>query len=140
MFTGFHYRRWYRRLDTSYRLAAARRGGGLGVLDAVTVVSTEPTELIYRNLRDGHRIAADRVSQDLQYQKGAPFYGVHRADRQRMLRDALWRRAASRAPIDPNLVGQGGTVGLEFANGRFGQADLVIGADPLRSPPVRYWQ
>ena len=68
-------------------------------------MSTEPTELIYRNWRDGHRIAAPRVSQDLQYQKGAPYYGVHRADRQRMLRDALWRRAASRAPIEQFWMG-----------------------------------
>ena len=63
----------------------------LGVLDAITAVSTEPTELIYHDWRDGHRIAAHPMRQDLQYQKrfGAPFLGVHRADLQRVLSGAL---------------------------------------------------
>src|SRR6516162_1158241 len=62
----------------------------LGILDAIAAVSTEPTELIYRHWRDGHRIAAYPVHHDLQYQKrfGAPFYGVHRADLQRILSSA----------------------------------------------------
>src|SRR6516225_2982390 len=48
----------------------------LGVLDAITAVSTEPTELIYRDWRDGHRIAAYPMREDIQYQKrfGAPFH------------------------------------------------------------------
>jgi salicylate hydroxylase len=59
----------------------------LGVLDQITAVSTEPTELIYRDWRDGRRIAAHPMRQDLQYQKrfGAPYYGIHRADLQRVL-------------------------------------------------------
>src|ERR1700751_1601018 len=58
----------------------------LGVLDGITALSTEPTELIYRNWRDGRRIAAHAVHQDLQYQKrfGAPYCGIHRADLQRV--------------------------------------------------------
>ena len=33
----------------------------LGVLDALTAVSTEPSELIHRNWQDGSRIAAHRL-------------------------------------------------------------------------------
>jgi 2-polyprenyl-6-methoxyphenol hydroxylase-like FAD-dependent oxidoreductase len=71
----------------------------LGMLDALTAVSTEPSELIYRNWRDGSRIAAHPVHENMSYQGicGAPYYGIHRADLQRILRWAGWRRAASRS-------------------------------------------
>ena len=62
---------------------ATRELRRLGLLDRITAASTEPTELIYRDWRDGRRIAAHPVRQDLQYQKrfGAPYYGIHRAAR-----------------------------------------------------------
>jgi len=103
----------------------------LGVLDAITAVSTEPTELIYRDWRDGHRIAAYPVRDNIQYQKrfGAPFHGVHRADLQRILTDALGGAGLHLGHRLINLVDHGDTIGLEFANRCFAQADLVIGAD-----------
>src|SRR5271165_4598465 len=63
----------------------------LGVLDALTAVSTEPSELIYRNWRDGSRIAAHPVHENMSYQGncGAPYYGIHRADLQHILSGAL---------------------------------------------------
>src|ERR1700744_3641594 len=36
----------------------------LGMLDALTAASTEPSELIYRNWRDGSRIAAHPVHEN----------------------------------------------------------------------------
>jgi len=112
----------------------------LGVLDAITAVSTEPTELIYRDWRDGHRIAAYPVRDNIQYQKrfGAPFHGVHRADLQRILSDALGGVGLHLGHRLTNLVDHGDTIGLEFANGRFAQADLVIGADGVRSVVRRF--
>ena len=112
----------------------------LGVLDAITAVSTEPTELIYRDWRDGHRIAAYAVRDDNQYQKrfGAPFHGVHRADLQRILSDALGGVGLHLGHRVTNLVDHGDTIGLEFANGCFAQADLVIGADGVRSVVRRF--
>ena len=63
----------------------------LGALDAITAVSTEPTELIYRDWRNGHPIAAYPVGHESRYQKrfGAPFQGIHRADLQRILSGTL---------------------------------------------------
>ena len=63
----------------------------LGALDAITAVSTEPTELIYRDWRNGHPIAAYPVGYESRYQKrfGAPFQGIHRADLQRILSGTL---------------------------------------------------
>ena len=107
----------------------------LGLLEAITAVSTQPTEVIYRDWRDGRRIAAHPVRHDCQYEKrfGAPYFGLHRADLQRILSGALGAAALHLGYRLANLVEQGDTIGFEFANGRFAQADLVIGADGVRS-------
>jgi salicylate hydroxylase len=112
----------------------------LDVLDSITVVSTEPTELIYRDWRDGHRVAAHPIRVDLQYQKrfGAPFLGLYRADLQRILRGALGGAELHLGHQLVKLVDQGDTIGLRFANGRFVEADLVIGADGVRSVVRRF--
>jgi salicylate hydroxylase len=112
----------------------------LGVLDQITALSTEPIELIYRDWRDGHRIAAHPIRQDLQYQKrfDAPLLGVHRADLQRILSCAFGGAELHLGHQLANLVDQGDTIGLEFANGRFVEADLVIGADGVRSVVRRF--
>jgi salicylate hydroxylase len=112
----------------------------LGILDAIAAVSTEPTELIYRHWRDGHRIAAYPVHHDLCYQKrfGAPFHGIHRADLQRILAGALGGVGLHLGHRLTDLADHGDTIGLEFANGGFAQADLVIGADGVRSVVRRF--
>jgi salicylate hydroxylase len=70
----------------------------LGMDDALATVSTEPGELIYRNWRDGSRIAAHPVHENMNYQQicGAPYYGIHRADLQRILSGALGVPASMR--------------------------------------------
>ena len=112
----------------------------LGILDTIAAVATEPTELIYRDWRDGRRIAAYPVRHGCQYQKrfGAPFLGIHRADLQRILSSALGSGGLHLGYRLTHLVDQGDTIGLEFANGRLIQADLVIGADGVRSVVRRF--
>lgn len=63
----------------------------LGILNSLAAVSTEPSELIYRNWRNAGRIAAHPVHENLNYQRlcDAPYYGIHRADLQRILGGAL---------------------------------------------------
>ena len=119
---------------------ATRELQRLGVLDAIAAVSTEPTELIYRNWRDGRRIAAYPVRNDLQYRKhfGAPFYGIHRADLQHILNGALDGAELHLGHRLTNLADQGDTIGLEFANSRFAEANLTIGADGVRSAVRRF--
>jgi len=112
----------------------------LGVLDAITAVSTEPTELIYRSWQDGRRIAAHPVRQELRYQQrfGAPYYGIHRADLQRILSGALGGAVLHLGHRLHNLIDGGNRITLEFTNGRSTEADLVIGADGVRSM-IREW-
>jgi len=119
---------------------ATRELERLGLLDAITAVSTEPTELIYRDWRDGHRIAAHPVRQDGRYraEAGAPYFGIHRADLQRVLSGAV---AAEDLHLGHRLHAMeevGGRLRLVFANGRVEHPDLVVGADGVRSV-VRNW-
>jgi salicylate hydroxylase len=112
----------------------------LGMLDALTAASTEPSELIYRNWRDGSRIAAHPVHENMSYQGicGAPYYGIHRADLQRILSGAL---GGAGLHLDHRLTeirDLGGATGLSFANGRTVEADLVVGADGVRSLVRRF--
>jgi salicylate hydroxylase len=112
----------------------------LGMLDALTAVSTEPSELIYRNWRDGGRIAAHPVHENMSYQGicGAPYCGIHRADLQRILSGAL---GSAGLHLDHRLTeirDLGGATGLSFANGRTIEADLVVGADGVRSLVRRF--
>lgn len=112
----------------------------LGVLDAIEAVATEPTELIFRGWRDATRIAAYPVRQNAAYRNryGAPYLGIHRAELQRILSGALGAGALHLGHRLTGLVEDGDTVDLEFANGRIARADLVIGADGVRSA-VRRW-
>ena len=68
----------------------------LGVLDPIVGLSTEPTELIYRDGRTGARIVAHPVRQGQAYRLrfGAPYCGIHRAALQRRPRARRIQRAS----------------------------------------------
>jgi salicylate hydroxylase len=112
----------------------------LGCLNALTAVSTEPTELIYRGWSSDERIAAFPVRLDGSYRQrfGAPYFGIHRADLQRILGSA---HGADRLHLGHRLAslteGEDG-VDLRFDNGLRVTADVVIGADGVRSAVRRH--
>ena len=114
---------------------ATRELERLGLLPAIAAVSTEPTELIYRDWRGGGRIAAHPVALGGQYRErfGAPYFGVHRADLQRVLIDAVGADAIALGHRLQSVEEDGGRLRLGFANGRVEQPDLVVGADGVRS-------
>ena len=114
---------------------ATRELRRLGVLDAITAVSTEPTELIYREWGDGHGIASHRIRLDFQYRKrfGAPYFGLHRADLQRILSAPLGRADLHLGYRLVNVFDESDSIALEFSNGVIAQADLVVSADGVRS-------
>jgi salicylate hydroxylase len=119
---------------------AIREFDRLGLLADLTAASTIPTELIYRHWRDGSRIAAHPVRQDGWYEKqfGAPWFGIHRADLQKILSAAFGAEHVHLGCRLVDLTEQADAVVLEFANGRTYEADLVVGADGVRSV-VRRW-
>jgi len=112
----------------------------LGLTPELAANSTVPTELIYRHWQDGSRIAATPVQEDGWYEKrfGAPYFGIHRADLQKTLSAAFNPGHLHLGCRIVNLVQEPDAVRLEFANGRVERADIVVGADGVRST-VRRW-
>ena len=119
---------------------ATRELRRLGVLDLVTAASCEPTELIYRDWRTGVRVAAHPVRDGGAYQArfGAPYYGIHRADLQQALSGALGGEGLHLGHRLSSLEDQDGAMRLTFANGHVAEADLVVGADGVRSMVRQY--
>ena len=119
---------------------ATRELRRLGVLDGVAAASIEPTELIYRDWRTARRVAAHPVHVNLAYQArfGAPYFGIHRADLQRVLSEALGGAGLHLGHRLSGIAERNGVVSLEFANGQSYEADIVIGGDGVRSPVRRY--
>lgn len=112
----------------------------LGLLDQLAAVSTEPSELIYRGWQTAERIAAHEVNLDRRYQRecGAPYYGIHRADLQRILSGGLGGTGLHLGHQLMSIEQQGSAIGLTFGNGKSIEADLVIGADGVRSKVRRF--
>jgi salicylate hydroxylase len=111
-----------------------------GCLDALAAVSTEPTELIYRGWSSDERIAAFPVRKDNAYRRrfGAPYFGVHRADLQRILSAAHGEHGLHLGQRLESLTeGEDGVV-LRFQDGRQVTADIVVGADGVRSAVRRH--
>ena len=110
----------------------------LGLTDELAAASAVPTELIYRHWRTGDRIAAHPAGKGYADRFGAPFFGIHRADLQKTLSAAVGVENVHLGCRLVSIAEQPGSVVLEFANGRVEHADLVIGADGVRST-VRRW-
>jgi len=112
----------------------------MGLLEELEAVATVPTELIYRRWATGERIAAHPVRHGDTYlnRVGAPWLGIHRAEYQRILGTAYGSAGLHLDHRLVDLVQEPDGVTLTFANGRTARADLVVGADGVRSI-VRKW-
>jgi salicylate hydroxylase len=112
----------------------------LGLGESLEKASVEPTEAIHRGWRNDERISAHPIGLGNAYRKrfGAGYLGMHRAVLQQTLSQALsadrlhlGREAVQLAEIPDGLR-------VEFADGTHYDADIVVGADGLRSA-VRSW-
>jgi salicylate hydroxylase len=112
----------------------------MGLLEELEAVATVPTELVYRHWATGGRIAAHPVREGDTYLKrvGAPWLGIHRAEYQRILGTAYGSAGLNLEHRLVDLVPEPDAVTLTFANGGSARADLVVGADGVRSI-VRKW-
>jgi salicylate hydroxylase len=109
----------------------------LGVGEALDAVSTQPTELIYRDGRTGARIAAHTGGADYRERFDAPYWGIHRVDLQQTLAAAVdpahlhLGRAVTGVTADGTISFEGAT---EHADrGSRVTADVVVGADGVHS-------
>lgn len=112
----------------------------LGLLDGIAAASTEPTELIWRDGRSGERVAAHPVRLDGAYRNrfGSPYFGIHRASLQNVLGAAFDRKHLHLGHRLVDMTVAGPRIRLVFENGNAQEADLVVGADGVRSV-VRRW-
>jgi salicylate hydroxylase len=112
----------------------------LGCLDAIAALSTQPSEFIWRGWRDRRRVASFPMAKGGAYlaRCGAPFFGIHRADLQRVLGAA---HGPHRLHLGHRLIGlveENNVITLHFANGRSAEVDILVGADGLRSIVRRF--
>lgn len=114
---------------------ATRELERLGVLAAAMSVSTQPTELIYRGWRTDERIAAFPVRNDGAYRErfGGPYLGIHRADLQKVLGGAVGSEILHLGHRLAGLAEDGEALRLDFGECGTVVADLVVGADGVRS-------
>jgi 2-polyprenyl-6-methoxyphenol hydroxylase-like FAD-dependent oxidoreductase len=98
----------------------------------------EVAALIYRDGRSGRVIGNHHVGAAYRQRFGAPYVGIHRADLQAILSEAV---GLDRIRLRKRLVDiddTGASASLRFDDGSTVEADLVIGADGARSF-VRRW-
>ena len=112
----------------------------LGLLDAIAAFSAEASEVIWRGWRDDRRVAAFPMGKGGAYRTrfGAPYFGIHRADLQRVLGSA---RGSDRLHLGHRLIGvqeKNNVVKLDFANGNSSEVDILVGADGVRSLVRKY--
>ncbi|MBM7808520.1 salicylate hydroxylase [Geodermatophilus bullaregiensis] len=119
---------------------ATREYARLGLVDELAAAATIPTELVYRHWEDGSRVAAHPVREGDAYvhRFGAPYFGIHRADLQRTLSTAFGTEHLHLGCRLTDMVRERDSVVLEFTSGRVERADVVVGADGVRSM-VRRW-
>ena len=119
---------------------ATRELDRLGLMPGLEAVSTEPSELIFRDGRTGERIAAHPVRDANSYRArfGGPYFGVHRADLQKVLSGAVAGDDLHLGHRLASVEEDGAGLRLVFTNGRVERADIVVGADGVRSV-VRNW-
>tara|TARA_R100000935_G_scaffold54244_1_gene82864 strand:+ start:15693 stop:16910 length:1218 start_codon:yes stop_codon:yes gene_type:complete len=106
-----------------------------GCLPGLEAASCEPTELIWRGWRDHTRVAAHPVRKDGAYRAayGAPYFGIHRADLQKVMRAQLHGDVIRLGHRLTELTETDQGVRLDFKEQDSAIADLVIGADGIKS-------
>ena len=114
---------------------ATRELDRLGCLDAIAELSCQPSELIWRGWNDERRIAAFPVAKDGAYRArfGAPYFGIHRADLQRVLGTAHGPEGLHLGHRLVAIADEGDATVLRFANGHSTRVDILVGADGVRS-------
>ena len=117
---------------------ATRVLADLNLGDRLAELSTEPTEVIHRDGRDGRRIAAHPMAGWYRRTFGAPFYGLHRIALQQLLGDAWGPRHLHLDCRAERLEETAGAIRVHCESGQTFDADLVVGADGVHSQ-VRRW-
>lgn len=111
-----------------------RWGMGQSFADAAFEISA----LIYRDGKSGRIIGNHQAGPVYRERYGAPFLGIHRAELQRILSTEVGMENIYLNKCLTDIDDSGDCAVLHFKDGSRAEADLVIGADGVRSA-VRQW-
>ena len=106
---------------------------GLGLDQAFEGIAFEPNRHVVRNWKSGAIVSATQMKGVFRTQYNAGYFGAHRADFHSVLQLALGTDCVR---LNARCMGVTQTpdgVTLAFADGRTASADIVIGADGIRS-------
>ncbi|MYW96192.1 NAD(P)-binding protein [Amycolatopsis rubida] len=114
---------------------------GLGLRPRLELIRTEPTDQVRRRWKDGSIIASRPLGATVWRDYGAPYWHFHRADLHRVLLDACLDPAGPGPAVELHTASP--VADVDFTDettptavtedGRRFPADIVIGADGLRS-------
>ncbi|MFW0785254.1 FAD-dependent monooxygenase [Gordonia sp. CPCC 206044] len=107
--------------------------GRFGLTGQLGEKAAEVDGLIFRDGRTGEQIARLSSREDYRRRYGAPYIGIHRADLQAILFDALDAGSLHLSKRLTDIDDSGAAARLMFEDGDEAEADLVIGADGARS-------
>lgn len=96
-------------------------------------VAFEISDLIYRDGKTGEVIGRHKGGQAYRELFGAPYLGIHRAELQRILSTQIGMEKIHLNKRLENIDDTGEKVLLKFKDGSTAEADMVIGADGVRS-------
>lgn len=114
---------------------------GLGLGQQLTAIRTQPEEQVRRRWADGSIIATTPLGTRVQREYGAPYWHYHRADLHRVILEACTDPAGAGPVVEvatgARVVDVDRTVPsrpvVHAADGRTFAADVVVGADGIRS-------
>jgi salicylate hydroxylase len=110
----------------------------LGLGDALKASSVEPTDVVYRHWATGELIARFPMGPVYTERYGAEFFAIHRASLQRILADSWGRDDLHLNSRIEGLEERYDGIRLHIAGQDPVTADVVVGADGVRST-VRNW-
>src|SRR6476661_8934043 len=105
----------------------------LGLDKEFEAIAFEPNRHVVRNWRTGSIVSATQMKGVFRPQYGAGYFGAHRADLHSVLQRALPAECVRANARCTGVRQDGERAIVTFADGREAQADIVVGADGIRS-------
>jgi salicylate hydroxylase len=108
----------------------------LGLRDKLEAVSVRPESYEFRRFDTGELMHAIPFAAAHERAHGAPYYHIHRADLHKILVDCVLALDPNCVTLNARATGYRETadgVTVDFANGSSAKADMLVGADGIRS-------
>ena len=106
---------------------------GLGLDQAFEAIAFEPNRHVVRNWKSGAVVSATQMKGVFRSQYQAGYFGAHRADLHSVLQQALPMDCVRLSARCTGVTQTADGATLTFTDGRTAGADIVVGADGIRS-------